>query len=260
VHIPWLQELSANPVLYRATAKVLLVDSPFQQRRERWRSSSSRASLSLSPSRTLERRVSGPHPSYSPSQDRNRLTSPLSHSHIPCFSSSPSSTRVHELDEERGVFGLSSIHPPPMSYSPTSTLSDSVITTPCIPRFPNSKPNLRIIPALELSRSQWSSNHPRQCQLLVPNRLPDHPHHPTIQISPYKVLLARKYTSNAPAPLKLGPRSEEVFLRIKYFHLSESKSGYPTSPPTGTSQILALFPLLQRRRHLRPPLHEIHLL
>jgi hypothetical protein len=79
--------------------------------------------------------VSGPHPPYSP-QDRNRLTSSLSHSVIPSSPSSPSVTKAHDSDEERGGFGLSSIHPPPMSYSSTSTLSDSVVTTPAFAAFP----------------------------------------------------------------------------------------------------------------------------
>jgi len=111
---------------------------PFPQCREsqelRQSSPSRRASSPSSPSRTLERRGSKPHPASSPPQDRNRLTSPLSH--IPSSSSSPSKTRLHESDEERGGFGLSSMHPPPMSYFSTSTLSDSVVTTPAFAAFP----------------------------------------------------------------------------------------------------------------------------
>jgi len=100
-----------------------------RESQERRRSSSSqRASSSLFPSRTLERCVSGPHP--------NRLTSPLSHSVIPSSSLSPSVTKAHDSDEGRGGFGLSSVHLPPMSYSSTSTLSDSVVTTPAFPAFP----------------------------------------------------------------------------------------------------------------------------
>jgi hypothetical protein len=87
---------------------------------------------SLSLSRTLERCVSDP----SPPQDRNRLTSPLSHSHIPSSSPSPSATRLHSSDKERGGFGLRSMHPPPMSYYFSSTLSDSVATTPAFAAFP----------------------------------------------------------------------------------------------------------------------------
>jgi hypothetical protein len=98
---------------------------PFLQRRESQESrqplSSRRASSSLFPSCTLETWVRAYSP-YSPSQDRNRLTSPLSHSHIPFSSSSPSALRVHESDEERGVIMLSSMHPLPMSHSSTLTL------------------------------------------------------------------------------------------------------------------------------------------
>ena len=69
---------------------------------------------------------SGPHPPYSPPQDRNQP-------HFPSFSFSfaysipPSATRIHESDEECGL----AVHP----SSSTSTLSDSVcircFRTPC---------------------------------------------------------------------------------------------------------------------------------
>ena len=109
----------------------------FPQRREsqerRSSSSSQKTSSFVSPSRTLERCGSVLHPLHSP-QDRNRLTSPLSHSVICSSSSPPSVTKARDSDEERGGFGLSSMHLLPMSYSPISTLSDSV-STPALAAF-----------------------------------------------------------------------------------------------------------------------------
>jgi hypothetical protein len=109
-----------------------------------------------------------------PPQDRYRLTSRLLKSiHIlPSSLLFPSATRVHESGEERGVFGLSSIDPLPMSHSSTSTLSDSVVTTPVFAAF--STPNLGIVPSghqVILVKSTTGSAPP-----------PDLPHHPTIQI------------------------------------------------------------------------------
>ena len=109
----------------------------FPQRREsqerRSSSSSQKTSSFVSPSRTLERCGSVLHPLHSP-QDRNRLTSPLSHSVICSSSSPPSVTEARDSDEERGGFGLSSVHLLPISYSPISTLSDSV-ATPALAAF-----------------------------------------------------------------------------------------------------------------------------
>jgi len=114
----------------------------FSQRRysQEWRQSSSpmrRASLSLSPSHTLERHGSGPYPTYYPPRDCNqsqsRLTPPLSHLYIPSSSSFPSATGAQKFDDEcGGGFGLPAL----MSYSSTSTLSDSVVTTPVFATFP----------------------------------------------------------------------------------------------------------------------------
>jgi len=176
---------------------------PFLQRCEsqerRWSSSLRRASSSLFPSRTLERRVSGPHPPYSPLQDSNRLTSSLSHLVIPSSPSSPSVAKVHDSDEERGGFGLSLIHPLPMSYSSTSTLSDSVVTTPAFVAFPlhaesqvHSSPRTTAFLVVIESSSSTSP---------AGSEPPTRPSSPDNSSSIEKVLPAHKYTSNAPAPL-----------------------------------------------------------
>jgi len=168
---------------------------PSPQRREsqeqRRSSSSRRASSSLS-----ERRGSGPHP--------NRLTSPLSHLVIPSSSSSPSVTTAHDSDEERGGFGLSSMHPLPMSYSSTSTLSDSVAITPAFVAFPlrtdsqvHSSPRTTSFPLVIESSSSTST---------AGSEPPTRPSSPPGNFnSTGKVLSAHKYTSNAPAPLQFGP-------------------------------------------------------
>ena len=59
---------------------------------------------SLSPSCTFERCGSGPYP-YSPPQNHNRSTSPLSHSVISSSSSSRSVTKAPNSDQECGGFG-----------------------------------------------------------------------------------------------------------------------------------------------------------
>ncbi|KIM37247.1 hypothetical protein M413DRAFT_448563 [Hebeloma cylindrosporum] len=226
--------------------------APFPHRREsqeqRQSSSSTRraSSSSLSPSRTLERRGSGPHPAYSPPQDRNqphpRLTSPLSHSHTPSLSSSPSATRMQEFDDERVGFGLGAMHPPPMSYSSTSTLSDSVVTTPAFAAFP---------PHTEAQDSETTkkTNHsfsPRTTPFPVsiesstststagsesPTRPPSPPENSNSTNKGH-----HKYTSNAPAPLNLGPEAKRFFPESNTSPLRITKR-IPTSPPTGTIHI-----------------------
>ena len=199
------------------------------------RKSSRRASSSLSPTRTLQRRGSGPHPSYSPPQDRNqphsRLTSPLSQS------SSPSATRVHESDEERGGFGLG-VHPPPMSYSSTSTLSDSVVTTPAFAAFPLHaefqdafSPRTTAFPVVIESSTSTSTAGSE------PPTRPSSP--PDDSILPNK---AHKYTANAPAPLKLGPEAKRLFPESNTSPLRINKR-VTTSPPVGASQTLPSLPL-----------------
>jgi len=185
-------------------------------------SSSRRASSSLS-----ERRGSGPHP--------NRLTSPLSHSVIPSSSSSPSVTKAPDPDEERGGFGLSSMHPPPMSYSSTSTLSDSVVITPAFAAFPprteskvHFSPRTTAFPVVIESSSSTStagSGPPTR-----PSSPPDN------SSSADKVLPTYKYTSNAPAPLQFGPETKRFFPKLNTSRLRINKR-IPTSPPVGTSQI-----------------------
>jgi len=159
---------------------------PFPQRCEsqEWRlsSSSQRTSSSVSPSRTLERPGSRPHPPYSPPQDRNRLTSPLSHSVISSSLLSPCATKACDSGEERGGFASSSMH---------------------------LLPKLRIFPALALPLSQWSSTHPCQPWLLVLSLQPDPPHCPTIRSRPTKSF--HKCTFTAPALLKLGPEAKSFF-------------------------------------------------
>ena len=151
----------------------------------------------------------------------------------------PSATRVRESDKEleRGVFGLSSMYPSPMSYLSTSTLSNSVVTTPAFVAFPLhaefqdcSSPQAQPV-VIESS--------PSSSRLLVPHRPPDLPHHPTIQILP-----VHKYTSDAPAPLNLAAK-QKSFSPNRILWCLGSTSGYPhrDSPPTSMSQIdLALFP------------------
>ena len=113
--------------------------------------------------------------------------------------------RVHESDEECGVFRLSSMHPSPMSYSSTSTLSDSVM-------------NLRIVPALELP------SHPRQVNCWF------HTTHQTF-------LTTRQFKFAQQSPpssqihfecactAQLGPEAKRLF-RNRILRRSGSTSGY----------------------------------
>jgi len=189
--------------------------------------SSRRASPSSPPSRTLERHGSGP---------QSRLTSPLLHSHVPWTLSSPSTTtRMQELDEERRVFGLGLMHPLPMSYSSTSTLSDSALSTPSFSAFPvysetknstrNFSPRAAEFPVVVESSSSSSSSNP-----------------PTRSSSPLEILIStnnipstHKYTSNAPAPLKFAPEATNFFPEANISPLRIYKR-MPTSPPVGATQ------------------------
>ena len=145
--------------------------------------------------------------------------------------------RVHESDEECGVFRLSSMHPSPMSYSSTSTLSDSVM-------------NLRIVPALELP------SHPRQVNCWF------HTTHQTF-------LTTRQFKFAQQSPpssqihfecactAQLGPEAKRLF-RNRILRRSGSTSGYPRVPLTGCPRS-CLISFLQCRRHPQPPLHGINL-
>ena len=193
----------------------------------------------LIPSLTLERRASGPHPLYPPAQNRNRLASPLSHSQMPSSLLSPSPRRAHASGEGRSVFGLSSMHLPPMRHSSTSTVSDSVVTT-LHSRHLFSTTNLRTVSALEKPRSQRSSNHPRQVNCWFRTA-----HHTFLTTRQFKFA-----QQSPPSPqiyfecaraTQLGPETKRSFPESNASPL-RSSSGCPTSPPISTSQILRYSP------------------
>ena len=127
------------------------------------------------------------------------------------------------------------MHPPQMSYSSTSTLSDSVVTTPAFAAFPlhaesqvHSSPRTTTFPVVIESSSSTStagSEPPTR-----PSSPPDNAN------STDKVLPVHKYTSNAPAPLQFGPEVKRYFPESNTSPLRINKR-IPTSPPAGTSQI-----------------------
>lgn len=96
------------------------------------------------PSHTLR-----PDTLYSPVQDCNCLTSPLSHSHIPSSSSSPSAMRAHNTVQ--WIWGM-------LDGSATNELlihldSQILSSLPLPSQLSHSTPNLRIVSVLALPHS-----------------------------------------------------------------------------------------------------------
>jgi len=157
------------------------------------------------------------------------------------------SHQVHESDEERGGLG---VHPPPMSYSSTSTLSDSVVTTPAFAAFPlhaesqdatrSFSPRTTAFPVVIESSTLTSTAGSE------PPTRPSSP--PDTSGLLNDVPPVHKYTANAPALLKLGPEVKRFFPESNTSPLRINKR-IPTSPPVGASQILAALPLAASSLH-----------
>ena len=163
------------------------VQPPTSRSRRAARSKNAGGCSSLSPSRTFERCGSGPYP-YSPPQDHNRSTSPLSHSVISSSSSSRSVTKSTQLRPRTWLIWSGSI---PMSVAIHPLPLLHILSLPPLRlRLYHSTPTLKIVPTLALPHSQWSSSQPRQPRLLVLNLQPGLSRRPTIQ--------SRLQSSNAP--------------------------------------------------------------
>jgi hypothetical protein len=123
-----------------------------------------------------------------------------------------------------------------MSYSSTSTLSDSVVTTPAFAAFPTPsrisgsfRPSNYLVPSghriILVNVNCWFRT--AYQTILTTQRFK---FRPTKSSQPANTPRMRLHRSNL-------ARSKEVFPRIKYFAAQDQQKWVSTSPPTGTSQI-----------------------
>ena len=157
--------------------------------------------LYLYPLLARSRCGSGPHPPYSPSQDRNRLTLPLSHSHIPFSSTSPSAMRASVKRSTWCVWVKFNVSAADELYVHLDSLRFCRYH-PCVRGFPTPRGISRSFQPSRYRVVMESSSSSSTAGYEPPTRPSSLPHN---LISTDEVLPSYKYTPNVPVSLKIGP-------------------------------------------------------